>query len=195
MRQYDSKLPTRVGIAYRLIIIAHRLDCIDKARESWECSECRLQHRKLARQRKARSAEHNVPPRAAADDASRRDGRRRDRSRQITIERPRCTNWSKDGLAEKWAQTRRRLLATSTRVPREDLSNINASQVREHLRMATRTCRASLMATRSYSRTYLQVSRNSGNFTAKRTSECPTRTAPWWVLRCGIPYAEHARRR
>ena len=31
-------LPTRVGIAYRLtLVIAHRLDCIDKARESWEC--------------------------------------------------------------------------------------------------------------------------------------------------------------
>ena len=62
-------------------------------------------------------------PRAAADDASdATDGDEIEAAK--LLERPRCTNWSKDGLAKKWAQTRRRLLATSTRVPREHLSTL-----------------------------------------------------------------------
>ena len=62
-------------------------------------------------------------PRAAANDES--DATDDDEIRAAKLlERPRCTNWSKDGLAEKWAQTRRRLLATSTRVPREHLSTL-----------------------------------------------------------------------
>lgn len=63
-------------------------------------------------------------PRAAADDASDATDGDDEIEAAKALERPRCTNWSKDGLAEKWAQTRRRLLATSTRVPREDLSKL-----------------------------------------------------------------------
>ena len=64
-----------------------------------------------------------MPPRAAADDAS--DATDDDEIEAAKLlERPRCTNWSKDGLAAGWAQTRRRLLATSTRVPREHLSTL-----------------------------------------------------------------------
>ena len=63
-------------------------------------------------------------PRAAADDASDATDDDGEIRAAKLLERPRCTNWSKDGLAKKWAQTRRRLLATSTRVPREHLSTL-----------------------------------------------------------------------
>ena len=64
-------------------------------------------------------------PRAAADDASESDATEGDEIEAAkALERPRCTNWSKDGLAKKWAQTKQRLLATSSRVPREDLSTL-----------------------------------------------------------------------
>ena len=62
-------------------------------------------------------------PRAVDDDASdATDGDEIEAAK--LLERPRCTNWSKDGLAKKWAQTRRRLLATPTRVPREHVTTL-----------------------------------------------------------------------
>ena len=64
-------------------------------------------------------------PRAAADDASESDATDGDEIEAAkALERPRCANWSKDGLAKKWAQTKQRLLDTSTRVPREHLSTL-----------------------------------------------------------------------
>ena len=62
-------------------------------------------------------------PRAAADDDSdATDGDEIEAAK--ALERPRCANWSKDGLAKKWAQTKQRLLVTPTRVPREHLSTL-----------------------------------------------------------------------
>ena len=64
-------------------------------------------------------------PRAAADDASESDATDGDEIEAAkALERPRCTNWSKDGLAKEWEQTKQRLLATSTRVPREHVSTL-----------------------------------------------------------------------
>jgi len=61
-------------------------------------------------------------PRAADDDSDATDGDEIEAAK--ALERPRCANWSKDGLAKKWAQTKQRLLATSTRVPREHVSTL-----------------------------------------------------------------------
>ena len=61
-------------------------------------------------------------PRAADDDSDATDGDEIGAAK--ALERPRCANWSKDGLAKKWAQTQELLRVSSTRVPREDLSKL-----------------------------------------------------------------------
>ena len=64
-------------------------------------------------------------PRAAADSASESDATDGDEIEAAKLlERPRCTNWSRDGLAKKWEQTRRRLLRTPCTVPREHLTTL-----------------------------------------------------------------------
>lgn len=64
-------------------------------------------------------------PRAAADDASESDATDGDEIEAAkALERPRCADWARDGLADQWAQTKQRLLETSTRVPREQLSKL-----------------------------------------------------------------------
>ena len=77
-------------------------------------------------------------PRAAADDASdATDGDEIEAAK--LLERPRCTNWSKDGLAKKWAQTRQAAPRNVDTRTARTLININTSQVRKHLRMQGRT--------------------------------------------------------
>ena len=62
-------------------------------------------------------------PRAVDDDESdATDGDEIEAAK--ALERPRCANWSRDGLAKTWEQTKQRLLATSTRVPREHVSKL-----------------------------------------------------------------------
>ena len=64
-------------------------------------------------------------PRAAADDASESDATDGDEIEAAkALERPRCADWARDGLAKQWAQTKQRLLDTSTRVPREHVSKL-----------------------------------------------------------------------
>ena len=61
-------------------------------------------------------------PRAVDDESDATDGDEIGAAK--ALERPRCADWCKDGLAAGWAQTKQRLLATSTRIPREQLSKL-----------------------------------------------------------------------